>query len=315
MTLEHSFCIVAPMSEQQQAENPPLNERLAKVARIGREALSRARQSEPRPLRPVVSVVPPANSQSGTPSGLDETSILGYIPINRINRINRTNMLNERVAPEISEFMHYLAAHPEAENGLPPLNELSRELGISLGALREQLEVARALGLADVKPRTGTRRRPFSFAPAVRLILTYALALSDSHFEKFADLRNHLEISFWDEATRRLTEEDKRALQDLVTRARQKLGAPVLQVPHEEHRQLHLLIFSRLENPFVSGLLDAYWDMYEAVGLNMYSGDLAYLNDVWDHHARMVDSICSGDYAGGREALVAHMHLLLQRAA
>jgi DNA-binding FadR family transcriptional regulator len=89
----------------------------------------------------------------------------------------------------------------------------------------------------------------------------------------------------------------------------------VLQVPHEEHRQLHLLIFGRLNNPFVTGLLDAYWDMYEAVGLNMYSGDLAYLNEVWDYHSRMVECICAGDYDGGREALVAHMHLLVQRPA
>jgi DNA-binding FadR family transcriptional regulator len=224
-------------------------------------------------------------------------------------------MLHERVAPEISEFMRYLATHPEAENGLPPLNDLSRELGISLGALREQLEVARALGLVDIKPRTGTRRRSFSFAPAVRQSLTYALALSDSHFGKFAELRNHLEVGYWEEATRRLTDEDKLALQDLVARARQKLKAPVLQVPHAEHRQLHLLTFSRLENPFVTGLLEAYWDMYEAVGLNMYSGDLAYLNEVWDFHARMVECICAGDYDGGREALVAHMHLLMQRPA
>ena len=88
----------------------------------------------------------------------------------------------------------------------------------------------------------------------------------------------------------------------------------MLQVPHEEHRQLHLLIFSRLENPFVTGLLEAYWDMYEAVGLNMYSGDMAYLNEVWDYHARMVECICAGDYEGGREALVAHMDLLFAPA-
>jgi DNA-binding FadR family transcriptional regulator len=224
-------------------------------------------------------------------------------------------MLSERVTPEISEFMRYLATHPEAENGLPPLDDLSRELGISRGALREQLEVARALGLVDIKPRTGTRRRSFSFAPAVRQSLTYALALSDTHFEKFAELRNHLEVGYWDEATRKLTAEDKRSLQDLVARARQKLTAPVLQVPHEEHRQLHLLTFSRLENPFVTGLLEAYWDMYEAVGLNMYSGDLAYLHEVWDFHAKMVECICAGDYDAGREALVAHMHLLMQRPA
>ena len=72
-------------------------------------------------------------------------------------------MLRDRPSVDISEFLRYLASHPEAENGLPSLNKLSEDLGISLAALREQLEVARALGLVEVRPRTGTRRLPFSF--------------------------------------------------------------------------------------------------------------------------------------------------------
>jgi DNA-binding FadR family transcriptional regulator len=294
---------------------PTPGERLARVAASVRDGLGRARPPEAAPRRRSATQDVASKTAAAAQSTLDERFDGVYSPINRINQINRNYMLNERTSPDISEFLRYLAAHPEADNGLPPLNDLSRELGISLGALREQLEVARALGLVDIKPRTGTRRRPFSFAPAVRQSLTYALALSDGHFDKFADLRNHLEGAYWFEATRALTDEDKRVLQDLVGRARQKLTAPVLQVPHEEHRQLHLLIFSRLDNPFVTGLLDAYWDMYEAVVLNMYSGDLTYLNDVWDFHSRMVECICAGDYDGGREALVAHMHLLVQRPA
>ena len=76
-------------------------------------------------------------------------------------------MLRDRPATDISEFMHYLASHPEAESGLPSLAELSRELGISLAGLREQLEVARALGLVEVRPRIGTRRSPLYFGKCV----------------------------------------------------------------------------------------------------------------------------------------------------
>ncbi len=241
---------------------------------------------------------------------LDHGTRSGYI---LINRINLTNMLRERIFPEISEFLRYLATHPEAENGLPPLAELGRELGISVAALREQLEVARALGLVEVKPRTGTRRRPFSFAPTVRQSLTYALALDDGHFQEFTDLRNHLETAYWDQAVRKLTEDDKRQLTDLVTSARRKLSGTPVQVPHEEHRALHLLIYSRIGNPFVTGILEGYWDMYEAVGLNLYSGDITYLERVWDYHAQMVEAICDGRYAAGREALIQHVELLDHR--
>lgn len=222
-------------------------------------------------------------------------------------------MLRERLSLDISEFLRYLASHSEAESGLPSLPELSRELGISVGALREQLEVARALGLVEVRPRTGTRRRPFSFTPAVRQTLGYALALNDGHFRQFAELRNHLEAGYWDEATRRLTEEDRNELRALIVRAQDKLDGTPVQVPHEEHRALHLLIYRRLNNPFVTGLLEAYWDMYEAVGLNLYAGGIEYLNEVWQYHAKMVEGICSGDYAAGLDALIKHVDLLAQR--
>ena len=222
-------------------------------------------------------------------------------------------MLRDRSSTDLSEFLRYLASHPEADEGLPSLIQLSRELGISVAGLREQLEVARALGLVEVRPRTGTRRRPFSFAPAVNQTLGYALALDHSHFEKFAHLRNHIEAAYWDEAVRQLTEADKQELRALIVRAQQKLHGNPVQVPHEEHRKLHLLIYRHLDNPFVSGILEAYWDSYEAVGLNMYAGSIDYLDEVWRYHAQMVECICTGAYAAGREALVKHVDLLAQR--
>jgi DNA-binding FadR family transcriptional regulator len=224
-------------------------------------------------------------------------------------------MLRERISLDISEFLRYLAAHEQAESSLPALTELARELGISVPALREQLEVARALGLVEVRPRTGIRRRLYSFTPAVRQSLGYALALNNAHFQEYSELRNHIEDAYWDEAVRLLTSEDRRDLQALIARAWEKLKGNPVQVPHEEHRKLHLLIYSRLNNPFVTGLLEAYWEAYEAVGLNVYAGGMDYLQEVWRYHELMVESICSGNYQAGREALIKHVELLAHRPA
>jgi DNA-binding FadR family transcriptional regulator len=223
-------------------------------------------------------------------------------------------MLKERFTTDISEFLRYLAAHEEVENGLPSLQNLSKELGVSLASLREQLEVARALGLVEVKPRLGMRRRTYSFTPAVRQSLGYALALNNGHFRKYSDLRNHVESAFWHEAVCKLTGADKQELQALVARAWEKLRDTPVQVPHEEHRALHLKIYSRLENPFVTGILEAYWDAYEAVGLNVFAGGYEYLQEVWQYHQQMVDAICNGNYEAGYQALVAHTDLLYHRA-
>ena len=223
-------------------------------------------------------------------------------------------MLRDRLSPDISEFMRYLATHKEVENGLPSLKDLSVELRVSLATLREQLEVARALGLVEVRPRLGTRRREYSFAPAVKQSLQYALALNDENFRKYSELRKHVEAAFWYEAVEKLTETDKKELQALMTRAWEKLRGLQIQVPHEEHRNLHLLIYSRLENPFVTGILEAYWDAYEAVGLNVFAGGYEYLQEVWGFHQKMVEAICVGDFKAGYEALIAHTDLLYQRS-
>jgi DNA-binding FadR family transcriptional regulator len=222
-------------------------------------------------------------------------------------------MFRERVPSDISEFLRYLATHEEVEQALPSLKQLSVKLGVSLASLREQLEVARALGLVEIKPRLGMKRRSYSFTPAINQSLGYALALSNEHFRKYADLRNHVEAAFWHQAVQKLTEEDKRELQSLVARAWEKLRGTPIQVPHEEHRHLHLKIYSRLENPFVTGILEAYWEAYEAVGLNVFAGGYEYLEEVWQYHRQMVEAICNGNFEAGYQALVQHTDLLYHR--
>lgn len=215
-----------------------------------------------------------------------------------------------------SQFLQYLVALPNGEAGttrVPSLAEMSQQLGVSVARLREQLEVARAMGLVEVHPRTGIHRQAYSFYPAVWQSLGYAIELDQSYFDNFAELRNHLEAAYWYQAVRLLTEDDHHELQQLVASAWDKLHSPQVQIPHNEHRQLHMCIYGRLQNPFVLGLLEAYWEAYEAVGLNLYAG-YDYLHDVWEYHQRMVEAICDGDFTAGYKALVEHTDLIHHRS-
>ena len=118
-------------------------------------------------------------------------------------------MLPERVSPEhTSPFLRYLATQFQDGERLPSLAVISQELGISLAALREQLEVARALGLVEVRPRTGIRRLPYQFHPAVMQSLGYATTVDGNNFRLFAELRTKLEAAYWYQAVRMLTPAD-----------------------------------------------------------------------------------------------------------
>ncbi len=198
---------------------------------------------------------------------------------------------------------------------LPTIQELqsAEHLGISSSKVREQLEVARALGFVEVRSKTGMKMKPYTFAPAVRLSLFFALAQDLHYFEYFSELRNHIEASFIEEAGRKLLDEDKAELREYIVTARAKLNghdhAGHIRIPNEEHRAFHLTIFRRLDNPFVMGILDAYWDAYDAVELNRYA-DYDYLQRVWAYHERILDALCAGDYIRAREVFIEHTRLL-----
>lgn len=218
------------------------------------------------------------------------------------------------MAPALqSDFLNHLVEQGyQPGDRLPSLNDLSDEIGISVGKLREQLEVARMLGLVEASPRRGITRMDYSFLPAVRLSLLAALAMDMRYFDAFSGLRVHLETAYWEEAVAALTVEDKVHLRELVMVAQSKLNQQRIQIPYDEHRELHLTIFRRLNNPFVVGLLEAYWDAYEAVELNTYA-DYVYLQQVWQYHEQIVDAICADQVALGKRLLLEHMQLLTSR--
>lgn len=206
--------------------------------------------------------------------------------------------------------LRYIIEHQvQPGERLPTITELSRELGVSVSKIREELEVARALGLVQIKPRNGTQVQEFNFAPAATLSVLYALGLNRAYFHDFSKVRNSLELTFWHEAVRQLTPEDIAYLRGLVVSACNRLNQVPVVVPFEEHRSLHLSFFKHLQNSFVQGLLQAYWAAYKAYGLALYA-DLAYHREVWSYHSRMVECVARGDFEAGRQALAEHMALL-----
>ncbi len=213
----------------------------------------------------------------------------------------------------ISGFLKYLASFKEDDSdGFPALDKLSKELGINRASLREEVAVARALGLISIKPRVGTRRLAYTFSPAIEQSLGYAILRDRANFEKFSDLRTHVESSYFHEAVKALREEDILELKELVENAWGKLRGTPAKIPHQEHRDLHVLMYKRLDNVFVTGILEAYWEAYEAVDLNIFT-DYTYLTEVWKYHAHIVEAIEREEYDEAHQMLLSHTELIAAR--
>ncbi len=85
-------------------------------------------------------------------------------------------MTNERESTGLSEFLQYLAKEHTDGSTLPSLKNLSKHLGVSIATLREQLEVARALGARHIFTERGpdakmTLRRGFGVNPGERAVV------------------------------------------------------------------------------------------------------------------------------------------------
>lgn len=209
-----------------------------------------------------------------------------------------------------SQFLNYLIETRLAPGErVPTLQEIGSELGISVGKLREQLEVARNLGLVSVRPRVGIQREPLDFSKAVLPSVLFSLGTGEATFAQFSQLRRAIETELWPAAVVLLTDEDKQRLRETVNQAWNKLRGQPIHVPNGEHRQFHLLIFSRLDNPFVQGLLASYWDAYEASELTRFAS-YQYWLDVWTYHEKIVDALCANAFDQGRQLLVEHFDLL-----
>ena len=209
-----------------------------------------------------------------------------------------------------SEFIDYLVTHERhGSKRLPPLSQISEETHLGVGKLREQMAVAKALGLIEAAPRRGIEALGYDFLPAVRASLEAGMALDESCFLKFADLRMSLESSFWVDAVASMTDDDLKRLERLCQDARAKLNGTPTEIPRGEHREFHLTVFRKLGNPFVLALLTAYWDVYQTVAPKYYE-DLTHLREIWVYHQSIVDALKEGDVTQSLKQHIKHMHLL-----
>jgi GntR family transcriptional repressor for pyruvate dehydrogenase complex len=210
-----------------------------------------------------------------------------------------------------ASLLDYLAEATEKHQPLPSIPEIGRQLGISTSSLREQLEVARQIGVVEIRPKTGMSLHNFTLTSTLMLGFRYSQKVDPLTFEQLSDLRKNLESAYWPEAAPLLNREEIARLESLVQQANQKIARSPIQIPKEEHRDFHLGIFQHLNNHFVFSILESYWNLYQSSDLIIYM-DQAYLELVWNFHQKIVDALKARDFARGHEALLKHMDLVKQ---
>lgn len=224
----------------------------------------------------------------------------------------RTNSIFSDRQLALIEFI--IAQKHNEDDGLPNMQDLSAQMNTSVASLREDLESLRFMGVVDAQPKKGMKILPYRFEPVVSKSLRYATLINKKYFQEFSVLRNCVEKSFFMEAVEKLEQQDIESLHQNVEAAFSKLHGQPIQIPFTEHRELHLRIYKRLNNTFIEGILLAYWKIYQAIGLDLYT-DLDYLERVWHYHADIVAGIQENKFTKAHQLLLEHMELLYLRTS
>lgn len=206
-------------------------------------------------------------------------------------------------------LLSYLAIKAKQGKTIPSIAQLSEDLGLSTAAVREQLEVARQLELVDIKTKIGIQTRPFSLSPALCLILRYGMDIQPELIWEITSIRQHLELSYWQEAVVRLSHKDVEHLDEVIDLAMKKIQENPVVLPLEEHSEFHLSIYRPLNNSFLNGVLETYWQLSQESEYRMYS-DQVYLENVWAYHQKIQQAIATKEYDVGYQALMTHFELV-----
>ena len=206
-------------------------------------------------------------------------------------------------------LLSYLASNAKEGKSIPSIAQLSDTLGLSASAVREQLEVARQLELVEVKTKTGIQTSSFSAAPAICLAYRYGLELQPDLIWDLLSVRQHLELSYWQEAVVHLTKKDVDYLAENVETAFKKINNRPVIIPIEEHKEFHLAIYRPLNNSFLTSIMEAYWSISLETGIHVLS-DKTYLQNVWAYHRKIQQAIATKEYDLGYQALMTHFEIV-----
>ncbi|MDD3949148.1 MAG: FCD domain-containing protein, partial [Anaerolineaceae bacterium] len=141
------------------------------------------------------------------------------------------------------------------------------------------------------------------------LVSRYGMEVQPDLIWELISVRQHLELAFWQEAVVRLSHKEIDYLADLIEKAEKKIQNQPVVIPLEEHSEFHLSIYRPLNNTFLNGILETYWQLSQETEFRMYS-DQVYLENVWTYHKKIQRAIATKEYDLGYQALMTHFELV-----
>lgn len=200
-----------------------------------------------------------------------------------------------------------------AGDPLPTELELTEVLGVSRNSIREALRVLQAQGIITVRRGRGMFVGTFSMGRLIEELTFHgrrARLAGERDLFNMLQVRELLEAGLIDQLVRSPAEIDRAAIADVL--ARMDAEAADGQFTPSADREFHQLLYQSLNNPLVSELLGAFWEVFNLLDGELPTPTVDPLANARIHRD-ILEAVTEGDPDRGRTAMIAHFQPLHDR--
>lgn len=222
----------------------------------------------------------------------------------------RTSLVTE-VQDAIKELIY--ERHLKPGDPLPTEHELAETLGVSRNSLREALKVLEATGVVVIRRGYGMAVGEMSLKALIAELVFHARLSAQEgtkELRDLMDLRAALEGALITRAMGSMEEADLDRIDAAVVAMERAADEGRFSPPDD--RVLHELLYRPLDNPFISQLLAAFWDVFDLLQDHLPSSAQTPAQ-IAAQHRDIYEALLRKDAAAAKAALQAHFHGIAQR--
>lgn len=237
----------------------------------------------------------------------------GTRPGRRVSRSPRSSR-TEEVQQRIKQLI--LERNLAVGDPMPTEFELVDELDVSRNSLREALKALQAVGIVDIKHGFGMYVGSMSLGALVDELTFHArISRQNGHNDlaHLVEVREVLERGLIDQVIERGLADETPELDEIMVKMEAEAAAGG--VTPDTDRRFHELLYQPLANPIVSQLLNAFWDVYNALRHDLAPAEESPL-EIALRHREIYDALRAHDRPAAAVAMSAHfrgIHVRLAR--
>jgi DNA-binding FadR family transcriptional regulator len=196
---------------------------------------------------------------------------------------------------------------------LPTEHELAETLGVSRNSLREALKVLEATGVVVIRRGYGMAVGEMSLHALIAELVFHARLSAQEgtkELRDLMDLRGVLECSLIERAMPAMAKEHLAAIESAVVAMEAEAEAG--RFSPDDDRRFHEALYRSLDNPFISQLLAAFWDVFDLLQEHLPQSTETP-EQIAEQHRAIYQALAAGDSGTAARTLGAHFHGIEQR--